>query len=118
MCVKIIRSKEEVEFNPQEPLEQQVRGAKQIVVNYDPEDKRIQSFMEQVERIVRTGVSCQMNICVKPNNTLAGLRVERQFEMFNEELKMNEVVKALVKSHHETDKRLMEMSEMCLGRNE
>ena len=116
MCITIVRSHEEVEFEPSQPLEYQVRGAKQVVISYDPDDGGIQSFMEQMDRIVKTGVSCQMNIKVKSNNSLKSYQFERRVEEASKDLDLNEVVKTLVSNHLETDRKLSEISEMCMGK--
>lgn len=114
MCIKIVRSHEEVEFEPTEPLEYQVRGAKQVVINYDPSSEQIRSFIEQMERIVKTGVGCQMNIKVNSNNSLSGYRFERQMSEASKNLDLNEAVRSLVNTYSETDKKLHEMQQICL----
>jgi hypothetical protein len=114
MCITIVRSHEEVEFEPSQPLEYQVRGAKQVVISYDPDDNGIRSFMEQMDRIVKTGVSCQMNIKVNNNSYLNGQKLDRQLKKLSVDLDVNEVVKVLVNNHLETDRKLNEISEMCL----
>ncbi len=116
MCIKIVRSHEEVEFNPSELLESQVRGAKQVVIDYDMNDTKIQSFMDQIDRIIKTGVSCQMNIKVQANNSLLGYRLEKKAKKISKELDINEAIKTIVSNHSETDRKLEELSEMCMGR--
>jgi len=116
MCVKIVRSHEEREFNPSEPLEQQVRGAKQVVINYKPNDAQLEAFMDQIDRIIKNGISCQMNIKVNSNNTLKGYQVERKIEKALQELDVNEAIRLLVTSHSETDKKLEVMEELCSKR--
>lgn len=113
MCIKIVKTHEEVEFEPNEPLEYQVRGAKQVVINYDPDDDRIQSFMDQMGRIVKSGVSCQMNIKVNSTNSLKSYQFERQLEEASKNLQVNEAITMLVKKQHETDKKLSEMQQIC-----
>ena len=115
MCITIVRSHEEVEFTPDEPLEYQVRGAKQVVINYKPEDSSIEKFMEQMDRIVKNGISCQMNIKVNNNSYLNGYKFERKLEQANKNIEVNELIKTLVSNHYETDKKLGEISEMCFG---
>lgn len=114
MCIRIIRSHEEVEFEPTEPLEYQVRGAKEVVISYDPKDNRIQSFMDQMDRIVKSGVGCQMNIRVNSNHTLNSYRFERQIAQASYDLDLNKAIKILVNAHNETDKKLSEMQQLCL----
>lgn len=118
MCIKIVRTTEEFEFDPGQPLEQQVRGAKKVIIDYNPNDSRIDSFMDQIQRIIRTGTGCSMNIQVNPNNSLAGLRFERQLELFNRDLEINEVVSSLTQMHNNVYKKLSEIYDMCRGEAE
>lgn len=117
MCITIVRTHEEVEFAPNEPLEYQIKGAKQVVINYDPTDSSIEQFMEQMDRIVKNGVSCQMNIKVNNNNFLNGYKFERKVEEANRNIEVNEVIKTLISNHYETDKKLCEISQMCTEKN-
>ncbi len=115
MCIKIIGT-EEQEFNPSEPLEEQIAGAKEIVVSYDPVDPKISSFVGQIELMVKNGVSLPADITVKTNNYLNGRKLERKLESLKRKLDVNEVVKGLTNFHAETDRKLSEISEMCLGK--
>ncbi len=114
MCIKIVRPEEQKEFNPSEPLERQVEGAKQILVSYDPVDPKIGSFLNEMERLCNSGISCNVEIKVNTNNYLNGIRFERKIERIKRKLDVNEVVKAIVNNHLETDRKLNEISEMCL----
>ena len=114
MCIRIVRHKEESSYDPTIPLEQQVRGAKHVVVDYDPNDSHMKGFMDEIERIVKNGISCQMNIKVNAKNTLDGFRFERRINKITKDLDINEVIKSLVMIHAQTDDKLKEISEMCL----
>jgi hypothetical protein len=116
MCVKIICSDHEHEFNTLMPLEQQVLGATEIVVSYDPLDPKIDSFVSEVERMVKTGISCNVDIKVNSNNCLNGLKLERRLEKLKVRLDVNEVVKGLTAFHATTDQKLSEMLQVCLER--
>ena|ERR1035437_5468304 len=118
MCVKIIRTDDSLEFNASEPLELQIADAQEIVISYIPEDPQIDSFISEVERIVKNGISCKVDIRVNPNNDLGGLRLERQIEKLARKLHINEAIKGLANLHAEADRRLGEISERCLGKNE
>ena len=115
MCIKIIGT-EEIEFNPKEPLENQILDAKEIIVSYDPIDPKIPSFVGQIEMMVEKGIGCKANIVFNANNYLNGLKLERKLEKLKLKLDVNEVVKGIIKSHAYTDKKLQEMSEMCIGK--
>jgi len=113
MCIKIVRSHDQFEFDPSEPLEYQIKGAKQVVIDYSPDDSRIQSFMDQMDRIVKSGIGCQMNIEVNSNNSLQCYRFERQIEEASKDLNLNEAIKVLTLCHQEADRKLSEMKQIC-----
>ena len=116
MCIKIIGSEQSLEFNPSEPLEQQVTNAKEVVVNYDPEDPMIDNiklFVNQMERLCKNGISCTVDIKVNSNNHLNGIRLERQIEKLKNKLDVNELVKKVSSFHYDAEHGLCELSEMC-----
>src|ERR1700677_5236594 len=108
MCVKIIGS-QELECDPNEPLELQVSDAKEVIVNYDPIDPKIDYFVEEIERFVKNGISFTADIKFNPNNSLNGIRLERKLEKLKIKLGVNEIVKSLSNSHNYTDKKLCEI---------
>ena len=114
MCIKIIRPEEQKELDPAEPLELQVEGAKEILVNYDPVDPKIDSFVDEIERLCRNGISCNLDIKVNSNNYLNGIKLERTIEKIKRKLDVNEVVKGLAKFHYDTDRKLNELSQLCM----
>lgn len=115
--VTIVRAKESIPFDPSKPLEVQARGAKQVVINYSPTDSNVTRFMEEFERIARSGVGFQVSIKFNSNHSLEGYRAERQVEKIMNDLEINELTKKLVKFHHTAEKQLMEMQDMCMGSN-
>jgi hypothetical protein len=112
MCVKIICSDHEHEFSVSIPLEFQVIGATEIIVNYDPLDPKIDSFVNEVERMVKTGISCNVDIKVNANNLILGMRLERQMGRLKEKLDVNEAIKEICRSHSYACSRLDELSGM------
>lgn len=116
MCIRIICKDHEHEFNPTEPLENQVIGAHKILINYDPTDLKIPSFEDQIELMVKNGASCKAEIEVNTNNDLDGIRLERRIEKLKLALDVNEAVKKLTLLQADTDRRLSEMSNMCIGK--
>jgi|SRR5581483_1379266 len=113
MCIKIVRTKEELVYDSSKPIEEQIRGAKQIVINYEPSDPDLNRFLDEVERLCKTGVSAQMNIKVVHNDYLNGAKTKKEILHMVNDLKFNEVIKAMVKGQHETDKRLEELLNLC-----
>lgn len=116
MCIKIIKLKEEVSYDTNKPLEEQLVGSKQIVVNYEPRDPSIDKFLDEVERMCKNGVSASLNIKFNHNNFLAGAKIKKEIIKLSKDLDVNELIKAVVSAHAEADKKLEEMAETCLGK--
>jgi hypothetical protein len=117
MCIKIIRSDDWLEFNPKEPLEKQIVGAKEIVVNYDPKDPLLVNtdyLYTQMVKMYKNGISCNVDFRVNANNNLNGIKFERKIEKLKQALDTNEVLKKLTTFHANADKKLAELSEICL----
>jgi len=119
MCIKIISPEKSLEFNPMEPLEDQVYNAKEILVKYEPnEERKMNSFVREMERMVLSGLSCGAEIKVETNNHLEGVKLERKLDKLKLKLNVNEMVKGLTKFHADLDNKLCELSKLCLEKNE
>lgn len=116
MCIKIIHEQTALEFNMSEPLEPQIAEAKEIIVTYDPVDPKIDSFVDGIENMIKNGFSCLATITVNANNTLNGFRLERKLERLQKKLFINEAMRGLTKFQSETDRKLSEISTICLGK--
>jgi hypothetical protein len=115
MCIKIICSDHEHEFDMAMPLEQQIVGAKEVVVSYDPEDPKIPSFVGQIETMVKNGNSCGAEIKVDAKDTFSGMKLKRYLGTLKIALDTNEFIKKLSTFHYDADHKLGELSKMCLG---
>lgn len=116
MCVKIISPEVTQEFNPAQLLELQTCGAKEILVNYDPSDNRINCFLNQMERICQNGIDFDVAIKVNPNNHMMGFLLKKKFEKIKHDIDINELAKELTNFHAIADRKLGELSDMCLGK--
>jgi hypothetical protein len=116
MCIKIFNSTSETEYDSGKPLEEQVGDSNRIVIDYSPEDSSIDKFVGEVERICKNGVSCNLNIEVLTNNILKGAKVKRQTRALEFDLKLNDLIKLMATAQSHVDKKLEEMSELCLKR--
>jgi len=112
MCVKIIKCSHEIPYDAERPLEEQIHGSEQIIVNFQPEDPEIKKFLDEVERICQTGVSCNLNILVRTNNMLNGARVKRRAKELESQIMLNDAIKLMALAQAEVDKKLEELSEM------
>jgi hypothetical protein len=116
MCIKIVRSKEEVSYDMSAPLEDQLRGSKQIIINYEPKDPSIDKFLDEMERLCKKGISASLNIKFNHNNSLAGARTKKQMGKLAEDLDINEVIKMITTAQAEADKKLEEMTKICFAK--
>ena len=114
MCIKIVRSKAEVSYDMNTPLEEQIKGCKQIVVNYEPKDPAIDKFLGEVERLCKHGISTKLNIAFNHNNFLLGAKTGKQLAKLARDLDLNEVIKFMVNTHAESDKKLEEIANYCM----
>jgi hypothetical protein len=114
MCIKIIRAEDEIKYDISKPLEEQIVGAKQIVVDYEPNDSSLVNFLCEIERFCQTGVSRTFNIKVKHNNNVGGAKVKSRIASYAKKMSVNEVIKSLTLSYAQTDKKLEELSTICL----
>jgi len=116
MCVKIFSDKSETEYDASRPLEDQIGGSNKIVIDYRPEDSSIEKFVDEVERICKNGISCNLNIEVMTNNILRGAKIKRKAKELVFDLKLNDLIKLMSTVQSVTDKKLEEMSQLCLKR--
>jgi hypothetical protein len=117
MCIKIVEPEKSFEFNPMEPLENQVANAHEILVKYEScEERKINSFVREIERMVLSGISCKAEIKVNANNQIDGMKLERKLEKLKKSLDINELVKRVSTFHRDAECKLSELSEMCLGK--
>lgn len=116
MCIKIIRADDEIKYDISKPLEDQIKGSKQIIVDYEPNDPSLEKFLDEIERFCHTGISRTFNIKVKHNNNVMGAKVNNIIKECAKDLNLNEVIKSLVNSFSETDKKLEEIATICLVR--
>lgn len=117
MCIKILKSEEEVSYDANRPLEDQIKGSKQIVVNYEPCDPSIDTFLDEVERLCKNGITASLNIKFNHNNHLNGAKMGKEMAKLSKDLDLNEVIKLMVTAQADVDKKLGEMSGICLDKN-
>lgn len=115
MCVKIISPENERELNMAKPFSEQIANASEIVVDFDPADPKIDFFLVQIESMVKRGIACKADIRVNVNNHLSGLRYERRIESLKRKLDINEVIKGVCHMAADADRKLGELSRLCLG---
>jgi len=113
MCVRIIHENEEVKYDSSKPLEDQLCGSKSIVVTYDNKDNDIPRFVDEIERLCKTGIKIDARVKVIHNDNLQGVKAKKLMKRLIKDLKLNEAIKILVTMESEMDKKLEVLSNFC-----
>ena len=111
MCVKLVnQAHEEIPYDIEKPLEEQIKGCEQIVVNYEPFDKSVTKLVEEMKRFVTSGIDAKFAIKVVHNDSLSGFRVKKQMQRVTNNITLNEIIKLMVLSHMAIDKKLEDLT--------
>lgn len=113
MCIRIIKSDEEIKYDSSKPLEEQLCGSQHVVINYEPKNTDIDRFTEEVERMCKMGTSINVNVQVMHNNNIKGIKAKKRVGRLMKDLELNEAVKLLVNLQSNTDKKLEELADFC-----
>ena len=116
MCVKIVNSSQEIAYDCSRPLEDQLSGCEQIVVNYEPFDKSVDKLLAEVDRIVKTGVDAKLSIKVIHNDNIFGFKVKQKLKRATNDITLNEIIKLMVLTHCSIDKKLEDLAQTFNGK--
>ena len=116
MCVKIINLSQEIPYDCNRPLEDQILGCEQIIVYYEPFDKTVDKFLTEVERFVKTGVDAKLSIKVIHNDHIFGFKVKQKIKRATDDIAINEIIKLMVLTHCNIDKKLKDLTETINGK--
>lgn len=113
MCIKILSDGLELKYDAAKPLEQQLLGCQKVVINYEPKDPDMDSFLSEMERLCKNGITCDVSIDISHSNHINGAKAHKQLKRLRKDLDLNEAIKLLVNLHSATDIKLSEMAEFC-----
>lgn len=116
MCIRIVHENEEVKYDSSKPLEQQLHGSKSVIITYESKDSDINTFVDEVERLCRTGICINTDIKVIHNNHLKGIKAKKLMKRLTKDLDLNEAIKILVTMQSEMNKKLEMLSSFCTKR--
>lgn len=115
MCIKLVNQSEEIPYDCGKPLEDQIQGVELVVVNYIPFDESVDRFLAEVERFAKTGIDAKLNIRVIHNDHIIGFRLKQKLRRASNDITLNEIIKLMVLSHVETDKKLEDLANSFAG---
>ena len=113
MCIKIVNDGQEIPYDMFKPLEDQMVGCKQIIVDYEPYapyDKEVDVFLKEVQRFAKTGIDANLNIKVIHNNNLTGFKNKKKIKQATNAIALNDIIKLMVNYHSDADKKLKELA--------
>ena len=116
MCITIVTAKKEVLYNTERPLEEQLKGSKKVVIDYDPSDTTLDTFLNEVEKLCKNGTSAKLNISFNHNNHLTGAKRKKEATKLSKDLDINEIIKLMVLAHSSVDKKLEELANYCMDK--
>ncbi|NJO48120.1 MAG: hypothetical protein HC840_00225 [Leptolyngbyaceae cyanobacterium RM2_2_4] len=115
MCVKLVNAHQEIPYDSSKPLEEQLNGCEQIVVNYEPFDKSVDALIAEVERIARTGIDAKLTIKVVHNDHIFGFKVKQRLKRATNDITLNEIIKLMVLTHCSIDRKLEDLANTFNG---
>lgn len=110
MCIKIVNGHQEIPYDIGKPLEDQLSGCEQIVVNYEPFDKSVDKFLQEVDRFAKTGVCAKLSIKVIHNDHVFGFKIKQKLKKSTNDITLNEIIKLMVLAQIEIDKKLEDLA--------
>lgn len=116
MCVKLIKAKQEIPYDMGVPLEDQIKGCSKVIVDFRPNDPQLEKFMDEIERFAETGLSFKFNVQVIHNAQILGAKIKKQVKKVQKDLSVNELIKLMALAFDNSDRKLSEISEMCMGK--
>lgn len=114
MCVQIMKNNKLEHFCCDTPIEMQILGSSEVIVEYYPEDKEVGKFLQEIEKCSKKGISLHMNVKVNYNGYLDGFKIKKKISKVQRDINVNEVIKLMVLAHSEADKRLEELVSLCV----
>jgi hypothetical protein len=117
MCIRIVNSNSENQYDTDVPLENQLTEFSHIRIEYEPKDPSLNRFLSEMQRLCKIGISTNVSVNFLHNNHLSGIKAKRQITKLAEDLNVNQAIKLLTKLQANTDRKLREMSEFCLKGN-
>ncbi len=116
MCVKFKKDCSEILYDIEQPLELQMEGAQEVLVDYKPRDASVIKFVKEIERMTKEGLEEYPQITVKANDHFTGAKMKKKVDKISYDITLNKLMKLMALTHYETDRKLEEIATMCVDR--
>ena len=109
MCVEIIGPESKISFKPELPLEEQIVGSKEVLIDCTPDCPKVVKFLSEVEKACKCGKTLNIKLKMLGNN----LNLFNKTRKLNKEIMNNDIVSKIALLYDRTDRGLEELSNMC-----
>lgn len=116
MCVTMVRDNIACSYDPQGDFLEQAENCTEVIIDYLPEDGIIKKFLQEVQKCAKNGIKLDLNVKVNYGDYLSGFKTKKEIKRALSDISLNEIVKLLTISQHNAEKKLEELSLMCLNR--
>jgi len=113
MSVKIFYSKKIATYDPDKPLQHQLKGCKKVVIEYEPKDSSIDRFIDEIEQLCDKNNSTVLNINLVHNDFIAGAKLKKRVKKLETNTSVNTLIKMMASGYSETDKKLEQIASIC-----
>lgn len=117
MNVVIFKDHRLCEYDMYLPLEDQIKGSAEIIVNYVENDETVHHFLDEVERLSQSAFGFGLNIKVLHNNNIRGAKAKKLMQEAVRNLSVNDIIQMMAQIHKTTDDKLTEIAAICTGEN-
>lgn len=115
MCVKIIKGTEQFNYDENKPIEEQLEGSSQVIVNYLENDDSVKHFIDEFEKHSLNACN-DIKITVIHNNLVNGAKAKKRISHAASSANINQLIKLMVLSQVENEKKLDEIIQ-CINKD-
>lgn len=117
MCVKLLKDSHQLlEYDCNEPLMDQMSGVSDVFVDYKPNDRGVESFLQEMQHCAKTGQNPNVKVHVEYNSLLNGYKTKKKLIRAMNDINLNEVIKLMALMQCSIDKSLEELAASCINR--
>jgi hypothetical protein len=114
MCVIIKKIDHDVEYDSSFPLNTQIETNDQLFIDYKENCADVESLLKEIERLRFSGEMPECDIKVNYNNTLCGFKLKKQMDKIKNDINVSELIKLMVLSYQNTNKKLEDLINACV----
>jgi len=115
MCVELVKSETQVSFKPELPLEEQICGCQEAIIDCEPDCPKVLKFLAEVEKACQYGKSLGIKLSLVDTHNFG---LFKKVKDLNQAIATSDIIHQIVLFHDKADRRLEEIANMCRKPNE